>query len=122
MSIDLFLCGPSCKDLSTLNVQRKDFAGSYMPDQDGQTFGSSGITYVHGYKKARISFADCYHLECIPSSLFIPVPMYLIDCRLWSSLLLSLHGMRTSAAAPSEPRIKMTHIVSQPLRLVSGYM
>lgn len=52
MAIDLFLCGPSCKDMSALSSKRKDFAGSYVPNTNGETFGTSGTTYLHGFKQA----------------------------------------------------------------------
>ena len=61
MAIDLFLAGPSCRDVSRLNSQRKAYAGSYVPDDDGATHGSSGTTYVFGVKKAGVSwnFLSC---------------------------------------------------------------
>ena len=47
LKIDALAAGPSCKDLSTNNAARKDFAGSY----EGYV-GTSATTYQHGVKSA----------------------------------------------------------------------
>lgn len=58
--VDVFLAGPSCVDLSTLNNARSDFAGSYKPSDGGSTKGASGTTYQHGFKQARLLEAVLY--------------------------------------------------------------
>ncbi|CAK9115303.1 unnamed protein product [Durusdinium trenchii] len=48
--LDLFICGPSCKDLSRLNNSRIHAVGCYGKDENDQV-GTSGPTYHFGFKR-----------------------------------------------------------------------
>ena len=52
MGIDMYLCGPSCKDLSLLKQKdmRSQEADSYEKPESEQT-GTSGFTYHFGFKR-----------------------------------------------------------------------
>lgn len=70
LAIDWFYCGPSCKDLSTLNNARSEFAGCYQQDSKRESDdydeesipGTSGVTYLSGFKK--VPCLELQHLEC----------------------------------------------------------
>lgn len=48
--IDLLISGPSCKNLSLLNNERKNYVGSYdVPEEESE--GTSGPTYFFGFKR-----------------------------------------------------------------------
>lgn len=51
LGIDILAAGPSCKDLSHLNNQRSAKHGCYERDEDGIHSGTSGPTYIYGFKK-----------------------------------------------------------------------
>ena len=58
--IDLFFCGPSCKDLSKLNPGRIEMVGCYdreTTDQEEPFAGSSSKTYTLGVRKVAEDFA-----------------------------------------------------------------
>ena len=53
LSINLFASGPGCQDLSMVNQQRADHAGSYT--ESSESTGVSAVTYKCGFKKVRYS-------------------------------------------------------------------
>ena len=62
LAIDFFYCGPSCKDVSSLNQSRQEFANCYQDarsshgtdenedPENQEVSGTSGPTYKDGYK------------------------------------------------------------------------
>lgn len=46
-SVDLFIAGPSCKDVSRLKSQRVEHVGCY--EDTTEDVGTSGYTYRHGF-------------------------------------------------------------------------
>lgn len=57
LPIDVFICGPSCKDLSRLNTARRDKVGCYEEEDmndstlSGIIESTSGSTYKLGFRK-----------------------------------------------------------------------
>lgn len=66
--IDVLEAGPSCKDVSRLNVNRASHAGCYASTKD--TSGTSGGTYTAGFKQAGL-ICMCILLMFAPHSKFI---------------------------------------------------
>lgn len=49
---DILVAGTSCKDLRRLNNQRKNEVGCFDRDELDQQTGTSGPTYLYGFRKA----------------------------------------------------------------------
>lgn len=53
LSVDIFISGPSCKDLSTLNTEKRKHSTCYqLGEENEDTDGTSGPTYKYGFRKA----------------------------------------------------------------------
>ena len=66
--IDLLVAGPACTNLSLLNRQRKDYAGSYEQNEEsGDIAGVSAETYIFGFKRVSKPnhLAMDWNLECV---------------------------------------------------------
>ena len=49
---DVLVAGTSCKDLSRLNNNRRDSVGCFERTESDEQSGSSGPTYLYGFRKA----------------------------------------------------------------------
>ena len=58
LEVDIFASGPSCKGFSKLNNRRSEDYACYEKDENATQTGTSGPTYIFGFKKAAWQVRD----------------------------------------------------------------